>query len=188
MAFLLDTSMIRLDFEEYLFTENRNYLGEKVGDILTSLQDLSQNGKAMGQRQMMRRMEGTSDQIRKILHSRWQKSNEKYLPVLQKVGTALMNVVDGESQFEPLDVVNGSISELEGLLGRMKVPVNTLASAEPTPEEPPTTAPPEGQQDQAQQPQPNPNTQQQPPAPDPNTAPPNPNAAPGQPPSQPAPA
>jgi len=181
--------MIKLDFEEYLLNENKNYLGEKIGDILTALQDLSQNGKAMGTRQLMRGTEGVCNQIRKVLHSNWQKTNEKYLPTVQKVGVALMKAAEEKDDLP--SIIDGAVGELEGLLDRMKVPVNTLATAEPTPAEPATTAPPQGQQDQQPQgqqpPQPDPNAQQAPP-PDPNAPPAPPGGQPPQPGQPPPPA
>lgn len=171
---------MELQFKDFLLNENKHYLGERMGDILSALHDLNQNVSAMGTRQQVNNAENISNQIRKILHGNWSKKNDKYLKSLQKVGVAIMRAI--EEKDDLVNVLQGSASELEKTLGDMGVPINSLGTkdvsasadnsgvAEPQaePEQPQQNQqgqqpPPQGQQPPAT-PQPTDMTNQMPPA------------------------
>jgi hypothetical protein len=140
-----------LDFEGFLLNESRAYLGLRIGDILNAVQDLAENGKTMGTRQLVRNTEVVVNQIRKILHSNWGKEEDENLKQLQKIGVALAKAVDEKDDLEgTLQMVQ---AELENLSGEMGTPVNKLASpqeGEPEAEEQ-EQPPPEGQAPQQTQ-------------------------------------
>ena len=54
-------------FKEFLLVEQRAYLGQKIGDILTATQELRDDSKHMGTRDLTRFSEKIVNQIRRIL-------------------------------------------------------------------------------------------------------------------------
>jgi hypothetical protein len=157
----MSKNALKLDFKEFLLNESRAYLGVRIGDILNGIQDLSQNAKAMGTRQMVRNSEVIVNQIRRILHSNWSKEDEKHLKQLQKVGVALAKAMEEKDDLE--DTIAACQQALEDLSGDLGVPVNQLGSPEEAGEpqgDESQQSPPQGeeeedpQQAQAQQGQP----------------------------------
>ncbi len=43
-----------MKFKEFLLVEQREYLGEKIGDVLTGVQELLTGGKQIGTRQLVK--------------------------------------------------------------------------------------------------------------------------------------
>lgn len=115
-----------MNFKEYLITENLSYFGKRTGDVLNAVQTLTQDGKSMGTRQLVRNSEGIVNQIRNILHSNWNKSEEKYLKLLQKVGVAIMKAI--EEKDDLLEILNSSEQELSKMVSDLGVPVNSIST------------------------------------------------------------
>lgn len=158
----------KLRFEEFILNEGRAYLGMRLGDILNAVQDLEQNAKSMGTRQMVKNAEGIVNQIRRILHTHWDKQDEPALKRLQKAGVALAKAIDEKDDLENvLTSVKAEIEELNGDLGQ---PVGELGKpeggkeAKEQEEDQQGPAPPQGkpkpQPQQPQQPQQPPQPQQ----------------------------
>jgi hypothetical protein len=125
-------SLSRISFRDFLLNENKYYLGQRIGDVLTAIQDLQQNGESMGRRQMTANAQRIVDQIRTILHSNWSKKEEKYLTAIQKAGVAIARSIDEK---DDLEEILGSVGEeLQQVVSKMGVPVNSLAT--PPEEEP----------------------------------------------------
>src|SRR3990167_2198109 len=120
--------MIDLDFKYYLMHENRIYLGQKVGDILTAVHGLRDDAKSMGSRNLVKYSEKVVNQIRRILHSNWPKEDHKYLKQLQKVGVALMKAIEEKDDLE--NIVAGASQELEKLAGKLGMPIHQLGVPE----------------------------------------------------------
>lgn len=161
--------MSNIGFRDFLLNEQHAYLSEKVGDILSALHDLEDNGQAMGSRQLMQSSEAIVRQIRRILHSQWPRSEQHYLPILQKVGVAIMRSIDGKADKGELkEILTSSKGEIEQLTAKMGMPQNALASPDSAPE----TAKPALQPSQGKAP-PKPKA----PEPAPASPPPDPNAA-----------
>jgi predicted transcriptional regulator len=143
-----------MHFKEFLLNENKAYFGQRVGDILNAVQDLDENGKSMGTRQLMRNAEAVVNQIRRILHTNWSKSDEKYLKKLQQVGVALARVLDpkvdkGEKD-DIYEIIAAAKSQLEQVCDKMGVPIS---EPEEEDQEPPTESPEPAQpNDQVQPP------------------------------------
>lgn len=117
-----------IGFKDFLLNENKAYLSQRAGNILTALQDIDQNSQGMGTKQLVKSAEGVANQIRRILHTHWSKGQEHNLKKLQKVAVALLRSVEEKSDLEP--TIKSSIQELEGMLGNMDAPVNQLATPE----------------------------------------------------------
>ncbi len=53
-----------MNFKEFLLNESEDFLAQKVGDILTAVQELVDGGKQVGARQLVRNTEVVVAQIR----------------------------------------------------------------------------------------------------------------------------
>lgn len=113
-------------FRMYLLTEERLYLGTKIGDILTALQELNKDAPNMGKRHLMRLIKNIVRQIRRILRSSWTFEERQYLEVLQKVGVALMKGMDTNEDLPTL--ISSATSEIEQLSEKLDEPINNLAA------------------------------------------------------------
>jgi hypothetical protein len=111
-------------FKYFLINEQKFYLGAKAGDILTALQNLEEDAPNMGNRALNRAAQGIVNQIRRVLHGRWDDSDVKYLKKLQKVGVALMKAIDEKDDME--EIVASSGAELQSLLTDLEMPINSL--------------------------------------------------------------
>lgn len=122
------------NFKDFLICENKYYLGQKTGDLLTAVQSLMDDAPNIGNRAMIRAAQGIINQIRRILHGRWDDEDLKYLKQLQKIGVALAKAIDSKENMD--EVIAAAVQELEDLTDRLEVPVNTLGSEEEPGQEP----------------------------------------------------
>lgn len=113
-------------FKDFILLENRVYLGSKMGDILTALQELRDDAKSMGSRSLVRYSEKIVNQIRRVLHTHWPKDEIKFLKPLQKIGVAMMKAIEEREGLE--EIVSGGAGELEKVLSKMGVPINKIGS------------------------------------------------------------
>jgi hypothetical protein len=145
---------MRLNFKDFLISENTAYLSQRVGDIQNALQDLKDNAGGMGKRQVTTAASVIVNQIRTILHSNWSKKNIRSLASLQKVGVAVMRAIEDKDDLT--DVLTSSIEEMQKMAGELGTPINQLASPEgQEPQETqPTMAKPEGRANSPEPPQP----------------------------------
>jgi hypothetical protein len=122
-------------FKSFLLNENKHYLGQKSGDVLSALQNLQDDSEGLGNRALIRACQGIVNQIRRILHARWDEEDVKYLEHLQKVGVAIMKSIDDNEDIQ--GVIASSVSELEKMLEELEVPINSLgAESDAPPQEP----------------------------------------------------
>ena len=153
--------MEKLDFRTHLLTEDKSYLGKRVGDILNGLQDLSQNSASMGSREANKNAETIVNQVRRIIKTNWPQGDKKHLESLQKVGVAIMRAIEEKGDLE--DTLSNSTKEIEGVMQKLGVTINDLGSPEEAAESPDDsqgTAEPKGdenQDGQTEQPQNGPN-------------------------------
>lgn len=115
-------------FKDFLIHENKYYLGQKAGDLLTAAQSLGEDAPNLGNRALIRGAQGLINQIRRIVHSRWDDEDLKYLKTLQKIGVALCKAIDEKTDMG--EVISSVTQALEEMLGEMEVPVNNLGSEE----------------------------------------------------------
>lgn len=119
------------NFKDFLLNENKDELGQKIGDILNAIHDLKDNAHPMGLRQLNRNAEKIVNQIRRILHSNWSKKEEKTLEVLQKVGVAIMRAMDEKDDIHA--IIDAAASEIEQLSGDIGAPINNLGAEDVAP-------------------------------------------------------
>lgn len=150
---------MRIKFKEYLLTESKQFLADRVKDTLEAVEDLITAGKQLGARQLLRNSESVVNQIRKILHQSWSRTEYKHLRVLQKCGVAIMKTIDEKGDLR--ETLTSVRKELLHLLKKLGVPINKTPEPEPK-EAPPGQSPP----------------------PPPQAAPPPPQAPPGPPPPE----
>ena len=113
-------------FKMFLLTEEKIYLGQRVGDVLTALQQLHEDAANMGKRHLMRLITNIVRQIRRILHGTWAYEEEKYLKELQKIGVALMKGMDTNEDL--VQVISSCTSAAERLSDNLDTPLNNLAA------------------------------------------------------------
>lgn len=115
-----------MKFKEYILEEQKTYLTQKVGDILSATQELSNDAKNMGSRDLARFSERIVNQIRRILHSNWSRENKKYLEKLQKIGISIIKAIKEKGDLE--GTISGAKDHLEKLISDLGLPINSLAS------------------------------------------------------------
>lgn len=111
-------------FKNFILNEQKVYLSQNIGDILSVTQELKDDSGNMGARDLSRRSEKIVNQIRRILHSNWSKENLKYLKPLQKAGVALMKAVKEKGDLP--GTISGVASSLEKLVQDMGTVVNKI--------------------------------------------------------------
>lgn len=117
-----------MEFREFLLLEHRLYLGQRIGTIMNAIDELGGDSKAIGARNLTKYSEKIVNQIRRILHSNWPKEERKHLKSLQKVGVALMKAIEEKDNLD--EVLASAKSEINGLLKKMKVPLNKIGVPE----------------------------------------------------------
>src|SRR5688572_14890888 len=121
-------------FEQFLLNESRSFLGHRVGDVLTALQDLEEDMPNLGSRHLTKLADEVVVQIKKIVHGSWEAENRKYLIDLQRVGAALARTIEERGDLK--EVVPACAAALQELSGKLGVRVNDLKAPEQTPGEP----------------------------------------------------
>jgi hypothetical protein len=105
-------------FKGFLLNEEKSYLGHRIGDVLTVVQDLQTDIEGMGLRQITRIAQDIVNQIRKILHSEWSPRQMPQLRELQKVGVALMKAIEEKDDLKQIiPQLSQKIEEIGGKLG-----------------------------------------------------------------------
>ena len=115
-------------FKEFLLNENRAYLGQKVGDILSALQQLRDDAPNMGSRNLTEYTIRIVNLIRRVLHSSWPKDEEPNLIKLQNGGVALMKAIDEKGDLPGM--ISAVAGAFEKLVADLGVPVNKLTPTE----------------------------------------------------------
>lgn len=113
-----------MSFKRFLINEEKNYLGNRVGDVLTAAQELEQDMESLGSRHLNRLADNVVNQIRKILHGHWSSKSEKYLQKLQRVAVAIKKTIEDKGDLK--QILPTAIQELETISGELGVKVNNL--------------------------------------------------------------
>jgi hypothetical protein len=163
---------MEMNFKYFLLNENRVHLGEKIGDILSAVNDLTDEGANMGARQMVKFSEKIVALIRRILHSNWPRTEEDTLKRLQKVAYNLMLAIDPKDKNEKVDLNDLMPSvqqELQDIVSDLGTPINRLGDTDGEPDLQTTPPPaPDSPPTDNQQPPANPADMGAPPPPPPN--------------------
>lgn len=120
-------------FKYYLLNEEQSFLGHKIGDVLTSMQDIQGDLENLGSRQLTRMAEDIANQIRKILHSSWSPKSTKHLVELQKIGVAILKTIEDKGDLR--EILPAALQAMENLSGKLGTKVNNLQAPEEIPGE-----------------------------------------------------
>lgn len=115
-------------FKLFVINEEKSFLGHKVGDILTSVQDLQSDMENLGTRHLSRFAEEIVNQIRKILHDNWSPKTQKHLKDLQRIAVALQKTIDDKGDVR--EILPAIVKSLEDLSGKIGVKINNLKAPE----------------------------------------------------------
>jgi hypothetical protein len=115
-----------MEFKSFLFLEQKVYLSERIGDVLTGLQKLNNDIENMGKRHIMRIIDKIVARIRKILHGNWSYEEDRYLKELQKIGVSLMKGLDNKQDL--VQLVTNCTDATEKLLDKLEKPINNVAA------------------------------------------------------------
>lgn len=113
-------------FKEFILNENENYLMQRVGDVLSSLQSILDDSESLGNRQLIKASQTIVNQIRVILNDYWPDEEHSILKSLQKVGVGLMKSIDGNEDMR--QTIASAVKVLESAVGKEDAPINNLGS------------------------------------------------------------
>ena len=116
----------RLKFRNYMLTENRDYLSQKLGDIVTAIESLHDDASHLSPRKLADYAKGVTDQIRMILKGSWPDTELSTLKVLQKLAVAILKGIDENADLK--EILGTGIQELHKLSTKLQTPINDLAS------------------------------------------------------------
>ena len=114
-----------LDFRSFVLNENRMFLGQEIGNILTALQEIQDEAKKIGTKNLVRFTDRIVCQTRSLLGGHWSDDDVKFLKGMQKVGVALAKALDESDNLE--ETISSCVGEIQNILKKMNVPVNNLA-------------------------------------------------------------
>lgn len=122
--------MSSFTFKTFLLNEQQAYLAQKVGNILSALQDLKNDAKNMGTRDLNSFANEIVVHMRNILHSSWPKEQEKHLLSVQKMAVALMRCMDEKGDLP--EIIAQVADNMEKLVSDLGMPINKLVPTEPS--------------------------------------------------------
>ena len=120
----------KLDFTFYLLNETKTHLSQKMGDILSALQNLHDDAEHLGTRQLLKASQGIVNQIRRVIKETWPDTEMESLKVLQRIAVALSKAIDENTDLK--DVIASSVEELQQASGGE--PVNDLGGENESPD------------------------------------------------------
>jgi hypothetical protein len=120
--------MLMKKFSNFLLNEDRAYLGNKIGDVLSSMQDIEADLENLGSRHVSRRAESIVNQIRKILHSRWDPKHTHTLEKLRDIAVAIMKTIDEKGDIKQM--LPAATQALQTLSGQLGVKINDINAPE----------------------------------------------------------
>jgi hypothetical protein len=115
-------------FGDFLLNEGRVYLANKIGDILTALQNLSEDAQGgLGRRACERGVQKVVDQIRRVLHSHWDDTEKNALEVLQTVAVGLMVGLE-KTEVDLPSLMASAVESIQDISSKLEEPLNNLGS------------------------------------------------------------
>lgn len=112
----------------FLINEERSYLGHRVNDLLTGMQDLQDDMGNLGTRHLNKMADQLVNQIRKILHDQWSPKNVKHLQELQKIAVAIKRTIEEKGDLK--EILPAAVQATQTLAGKLGVKVNQLQAPE----------------------------------------------------------
>lgn len=117
-----------MEFKHFLLNESKFFLGQKSGDLLSAIQNLAEDAPNLGKRALIRMSQGIVNQIRRVLHGKWEEQDVQYLKVLQKIGVAISKGIDENENLD--EVLSSCGMELQGMIDKLGTPINSLGTEE----------------------------------------------------------
>lgn len=115
-------------FRLFLLNEQKSYLGRRIANVLTPMQELQDDMQNMGARHLTRVAEKLVNEIRKILHSHWEQKHQTHLKELQRVAVAIQKTIEDRGDLR--EMIPTAAQALQDLSGKLGVKVNNLQSPE----------------------------------------------------------
>jgi hypothetical protein len=142
-------------FKSFLINESKSYLGRKIANVLTALQELQEDMVNMGARHLLRSAEQIVNELRKILHGNWELENHGHLKGIQRVAVAIQRTIEDKGDLK--EVIPAAAQALQDLSTKLGAKVNNLKAPEmpgepvsqndfqetPPPQQPPQMAMPD---------------------------------------------
>ena len=116
-------------FKNFIIKEERSFLGNNIGNVLSGMQSLQNDIENMGSRQVSRVSETIVNEIRKILHKNWNPKYHNQLKELQKVAVAIQKTIDERGDLK--QILPAALESLSVLSGKLGVKINNLSAPEP---------------------------------------------------------
>lgn len=116
------------NFKSFLINEEKSFLGRKVANVLTPMQELQDDMQNMGARHLTRVAENLVNEIRKILHGHWEQEQQKYLKELQKIAVAIQKTIEDKGDLK--EIIPSAIQSMQTLSGKLGVKINNLKGPE----------------------------------------------------------
>ena len=116
------------NFKSFLINEEKSFLGRKVANVLTPMQELQDDMQNMGARHLTRVAENLVNEIRKILHVHWEQEQQKYLKELQKIAVAIQKTIEDKGDLK--EIIPSAIQSMQTLSGKLGVKINNLKGPE----------------------------------------------------------
>ena len=112
----------------FLINEERNYLGHRVNDLLTGMQDLQDDMENLGTRHLNKMADLIVNQIRKILHDQWSPKSQKHLRELQRIAVAIKRTIEEKGDLR--EVLPAAVQATQKVAGQLGVKVHGLEAPE----------------------------------------------------------
>lgn len=104
-----------MKFKDYLLEENKDFLDQRISDVLSALQSLNDSSENMGARHLVSNSEKIVNQIRRIIHTHWPEKEEPKLKVLQSCGVAIMRAIEEKDDLD--DILRSCQANIEEISG-----------------------------------------------------------------------
>lgn len=130
-----------IKFKQYLLNESKEFFATQAGDVLEALQEIQQNIKGMGTRQLVKKAEGVVNRIRRILHTSWGVDTRENLEILQRVACAIKKGIEEKDDIQ--NILSNGTKEIQDMLADLGVPINKIGQEVEKPDTPDQTAPPQ---------------------------------------------
>ena len=115
-------------FKVFLLNEEKSYLGRKVANVLTPMQELQDDMQNMGARHLVRVAEKLVNEIRKILHGHWEQQQQHFLKDLQKIAVAIQKTIEEKGDLR--EIIPAAIQSMQTLSGKLGTKINNLQAPE----------------------------------------------------------
>lgn len=115
-------------FKSFLINESKSYLGRKVANVLTALQELQDDMVNLGARHLVRNAEQIVNELRKILHGNWDLQHHGHLKEIQRVAVAIQRTIEDKGDLK--EIIPAAVQSLQDLSTKLGAKVNNLKAPE----------------------------------------------------------